>query len=442
MSKPVSISFSFASQTGPIPLSELDTNFDALAAATNDFGTYSNFLIDSSGAANSITVATPGGTTFSYVAGQFIQVQIANSTTGAVTINVNGLGAKPVVNADGTALPAGAFTATQILLLQYDGTSFRSLGASKTSSAAGVTSFTSNTGLSTNVAATGAVSVTNTGVLSIAGTANQIAASSSAGAVTLSLPQNVVIPTPATGSALQFTGAAGSNAAFFIGSSTASNSFGPVVQAGTNASDRNILFVNAANSVNFAQIVGDGSVVIGAASGGAQGGGTINAQGIFVNGVAVSTGANTTTKVATAIETRTTTTAQANSTQLTAALAATGTYGFRIVVSLFVAGPGAGVGLGVNYSGSFTAASSPIGFAFNPSGTSVAGVTANVATTPTAQTTNTGTASSSIPWQVVIEGTLTATSTGTLSLNFAQQASSANTTTLMIGSNMTITKLA
>jgi hypothetical protein len=53
-----------------------------------------------------------------------------------------------------------------------------------------VTSVSAGTGISVN-ATTGAVTVTNSGVTSITGTANQITASASTGGVTLSLPQNI-----------------------------------------------------------------------------------------------------------------------------------------------------------------------------------------------------------------------------------------------------------
>jgi hypothetical protein len=72
----------------------------------------------------------------------------------------------------------------------------------------GVLSLTTNTGLSSNVSATGAITVTNTGVTSLAGTANQVAVSASTGAVTLTLPQNLIIPTPGSGIALTLTGLA------------------------------------------------------------------------------------------------------------------------------------------------------------------------------------------------------------------------------------------
>lgn len=218
------------------------------------------------------------------------------------------------------------------------------------------------------------------GVSSITGTANQIAASASTGSVTLSLPQNVIIPTPAAGTALtvnQGTGAvpgilavgagnmiaiqgdlgvlnirntantnvsqlgtvkgwtsSGSVTDTALGAigalnlyaggavtpalgidtsgrttlatptvtaggfgnytlnvsapTTASGSFGIYLRAGTNASDRPFLVNNAADSVSYVQLMGDGSFMLGSPTGGAQGLGTLNATGLFVNGVAVS----------------------------------------------------------------------------------------------------------------------------------------------------------
>jgi len=128
MSKPIVIPNTFQNQVGPIPLIQLDQDFSALAATQNDFATYSNYLVDVSGAVNQITVSTPAGTTFSYVAGVGVQIKIANTTTSAtVNINVNSLGNQPLVNSDGSSLVAGQFVAGQILYLIYDGTSFRSL---------------------------------------------------------------------------------------------------------------------------------------------------------------------------------------------------------------------------------------------------------------------------------------------------------------------------
>lgn len=57
----------------------------------------------------------------------------------------------------------------------------------------GVTSVSSGSGISVS-ASTGSVSISNTGVTSITGTANQIATSAASGNITLSLPSNVSIP--------------------------------------------------------------------------------------------------------------------------------------------------------------------------------------------------------------------------------------------------------
>jgi len=65
----------------------------------------------------------------------------------------------------------------------YDGSTARSLSV--------VTALTSSTGLSANTSASGAVSLTNTGVISLAGTPNQIIASASSGAITLTTPQSI-----------------------------------------------------------------------------------------------------------------------------------------------------------------------------------------------------------------------------------------------------------
>ncbi len=131
MSKPVSIPSTFQNQSGPIPLSQLDNNFTQVAAAINDFGTYGNYLIDISGAANQLTVTTPANTTFTLASGVPIQVKVANATTLAtVNINVNSLGNVLIVNADSSALLPGQFSSGQIVSLIYDGTNFRYLGAS------------------------------------------------------------------------------------------------------------------------------------------------------------------------------------------------------------------------------------------------------------------------------------------------------------------------
>ena len=128
MTKPVTLSVVFANLPGPIPLSDLDTDFSPLYSAVNDLGTYGNYLVDSSGAANAIVVTTNPSLTYSQTAGVAIQVQIAHTTTStAVNINVNGTGNVAVLNADGSLPVAGQFITGEILPMQFDGVSYRVL---------------------------------------------------------------------------------------------------------------------------------------------------------------------------------------------------------------------------------------------------------------------------------------------------------------------------
>jgi hypothetical protein len=132
MSKPVTVTNTFAAQTGPIPLSQLDTNFSELETSINDMATYSNYLVDVSGTVNQITVATAAGLAFAYTAGMGMQISLANTTTSSVVnINVNALGNKAIINDDGS-LPVPGLPAGLILPLVYDGTAFRILSIART----------------------------------------------------------------------------------------------------------------------------------------------------------------------------------------------------------------------------------------------------------------------------------------------------------------------
>lgn len=78
-----------------------------------------NYADDTSGAANTIAIALspiPAGLT----KGMPIRVKVANTNTGAVVMNVNGLGNVSVVTANGSALPAGSLVANGIYTFAYD----------------------------------------------------------------------------------------------------------------------------------------------------------------------------------------------------------------------------------------------------------------------------------------------------------------------------------
>lgn len=95
------------------------------------------------------------------------------------------------------------------------------------------------------------------------------------------------INAPSGGVALTVNGVATQFTATVAGSLTSGQSRGLFVTAGTTSSDVTAAFNNAANTVNYLLIYGDGGNVIGAPTGGDKGIGTLNAQGLYVNGVAV-----------------------------------------------------------------------------------------------------------------------------------------------------------
>lgn len=67
------------------------------------------------------TVAYTAGKTFSFI--------VPNTNTGAVTININSLGAQSIVKNGTTALAAGDLVAGEICVIEYDGTNFQRVGA-------------------------------------------------------------------------------------------------------------------------------------------------------------------------------------------------------------------------------------------------------------------------------------------------------------------------
>ncbi|KAB2773243.1 DUF2793 domain-containing protein [Brucella anthropi] len=87
---------------------------------------------EAAGTANIIT-ATLNPALIAYTAGLRINIKIASTNTGAVTLNINGLGAKEVVDRVGTSLSAGDLTLGEIVSVIYDGTRFRTVSLSQKS---------------------------------------------------------------------------------------------------------------------------------------------------------------------------------------------------------------------------------------------------------------------------------------------------------------------
>jgi hypothetical protein len=133
MAGSIVINNTFATQAGPIPLSQLDSNFSQLTTAVNNAATFSNYAADS-GTANSYAIAFSSPTTVSYTAGLTLQFLAGNTNTGASTLNVNGLGAQSIVGPTGSALTAGAIVAGTVISVVYNGTAFQLVGLTNNSS--------------------------------------------------------------------------------------------------------------------------------------------------------------------------------------------------------------------------------------------------------------------------------------------------------------------
>lgn len=100
------------------------------ATARNQYGTVGK-LQDSghtyaadSGAADAYVIA-PSPAITAYAAGQQFIMKAANTNTGASTVNVNGLGAKSIVNANNEALSRNEIVSGRTYILTYDGTAFQ-----------------------------------------------------------------------------------------------------------------------------------------------------------------------------------------------------------------------------------------------------------------------------------------------------------------------------
>lgn len=122
MSGTAVVSNTFANQSGPIPLSQLDANFTSLVDYANDPTNRSNYAADT-GVASTYTIALSPAAV-GYTAGLFITFKPGNTNTSSSSINVNSLGAKTIVNGRGGNVASGEIVAGKPLSLVYDGTVF------------------------------------------------------------------------------------------------------------------------------------------------------------------------------------------------------------------------------------------------------------------------------------------------------------------------------
>lgn len=116
---------------------KVNEQFQAIADAFAYFGPAANWLdhrpnyVADTGAVNAYVV-TLDPVPSAYRVGMTFDMVPSVVNTGASTVNVNGLGAKSILDANGSAVVAGALPITRTTRLVYDGTAFRTLGAAAT----------------------------------------------------------------------------------------------------------------------------------------------------------------------------------------------------------------------------------------------------------------------------------------------------------------------
>lgn len=109
----------------------------------------SNAILLASVAGTDTITASLSPALTAYANGQIFTLIPANSNTGAVTININGLGAKSITKNGSTALVAGDLVAGVEYSLQYDGTRFQKVAGSDYAKTGANSDITSLTGLTT-----------------------------------------------------------------------------------------------------------------------------------------------------------------------------------------------------------------------------------------------------------------------------------------------------
>jgi hypothetical protein len=116
---------------------------------------------------NTITAnATPAIT--GYVAGQTFRFTSAGANTGAVTININGQGAKAITKSGSTALGSGDIPSGAVVQITYDGTQFQLVSGAGGGAVAGGVMYENSTTLTSNYTLTAGKNASTVGPLTVA----------------------------------------------------------------------------------------------------------------------------------------------------------------------------------------------------------------------------------------------------------------------------------
>lgn len=231
---------------------------------------------------------------------------------------------------------------------------------------------------------------------------------------------------------LYVTGTSGYATAKFVSSPTSGSGFGPMILGGTNSSDW-ALNVQSQSGAQFFEVYGDGGTTVGSPTGGDEGLGSINAQALYVQGVAVG-GKVTYDCFLTADYTVTASNTLAN-TACTVTLPV-GQYSFELYASFYDTTAVDGAKFGFGSSGTSTIGT------YNGSPVAVGSVNGAVsAVIGTITSTNYTTTSIACCDSVTLNGTVNVTVAGTTFLQAAQTTSGAGTMHLASGTSLVFTKL-
>jgi hypothetical protein len=119
-----------------------------------------HLYIVAGGTANALTGTMPHTALSAYVAGLTVNVKIAVNNTGPVTLNIDGLGVKQVLNVGGGALGANDLVADAVVSMKYNGTAFTVDSTASAASVASATAVAAAAAASSSASAAAASAVT------------------------------------------------------------------------------------------------------------------------------------------------------------------------------------------------------------------------------------------------------------------------------------------